>query len=133
MRYSRPGTQDVVEISVLQPALGVARRHSSVNCELVRVNITGTSHLLPLPQRLTLDSGTVSPGINFKRDDSNPTSLKSTHSDCEGSAILPILGAFTASGVTGLTNALVDKLGSDLLDAEVPASYTAAGWNATSS
>jgi len=75
----------------------------------------------------------VSPGINFKRDDSNPTSLKSTHSDCEGSAILPILGAFTASGVTGLTNALVDRLGSDLLDTEVPANYTAAGWNATSS
>ncbi|PMD25630.1 sphingomyelin phosphodiesterase [Hyaloscypha hepaticicola] len=77
--------------------------------------------------------GTVSPGINFKRDDSNTTSLKSTHTDCEGSAILPILGAFTASGVTGLTNALVDKLGSDWLDTEVPANYTAVGWNATSS
>jgi len=133
MRYSRLGTQDVAEITVLQHVLELARRRSSVNWELVRVNITGTSHLLPFPQLLTLDSGTVSPGINFKRDDSNPTSLKSTHSDCEGSAILPILGAFTASGVTGLTNALVDKLGSDLLDAEVPASYTAAGWNATSS
>lgn len=57
----------------------------------------------------------------------------STHTDCEGSAILPILGAFTASGVTGLTNALVDKLGSDWLDTEVPANYTADGWNATSS
>ncbi|PMD54294.1 sphingomyelin phosphodiesterase [Hyaloscypha bicolor E] len=76
--------------------------------------------------------GTVSPGINFKRDTSNPSSTESTHSDCEGSAILPILGAFTASGITGLTDALVKKMGSDWLDTVIPANYTAVGWNVTS-
>jgi sphingomyelin phosphodiesterase len=79
---------------------------------------------------LTLDSGTVSPGINFKRDTSGSSSA---HSDCEGSAIIPILGAFTADGVTGFTNALVEKLGSAWLDTVVPANYTAVGWNVTSS
>jgi sphingomyelin phosphodiesterase len=79
------------------------------------------------------DSGTVSPGINFKRDTSNSSSIESTHSDCEGSAIISILGAFTASGATGLTNALVEKMGSAWLDTVIPANYTAAGWNVTSS
>ncbi|KAH8776915.1 Metallo-dependent phosphatase-like protein, partial [Hyaloscypha finlandica] len=64
--------------------------------------------------------GTVSPGIHFKRDTSNSSSTESTHSDCEGSAIIPILGAFTASGITGLTDALVNKMGSDWLDTVVP-------------
>jgi len=78
-------------------------------------------------------SATVSPGINFKRDTSNSSSVESTHSDCEGSAIVPILGAFTANGVTGLSDAIVAKMGSAWLDTVVPANYTAVGWNVTSS
>lgn len=77
--------------------------------------------------------GTVSPGIHFKRDSSDVSTAHSSHSDCEGSAIIPILGGLTAGGVTSFTNALAKTLGSAWLDTVVPANYTTAGWNITSS
>ena len=71
--------------------------------------------------------GTVSPGINFKRDS---TTASSAHSECEGSAAIPILGAITNDGITTLQNALVAKLGEAFLNMTVPDNYTVDGWSA---
>ena len=71
--------------------------------------------------------GTVSPGINFKRDS---TTTSSVHSECEGSAAIPILGAITNGGLTSFQSALVAKMGEDFLNITVPANYTVAGWSA---
>lgn len=72
--------------------------------------------------------GTVSIGINFKRD----TTTESAHSDCEGSAAIPILAQLTTAGYDALRSALVAKLGEDWLTTVIPSNYTVAGWNTTS-
>jgi sphingomyelin phosphodiesterase len=76
-------------------------------------------------------SGTVSPGINFKRDDSN--SIEDVHSECEGPAIIPILRSFSGDGFATFHYALIAKLGEAWLNTTVPENYTVAGWDGTSS
>jgi sphingomyelin phosphodiesterase len=76
-------------------------------------------------------SGTVSPGINFKRYDSS--SIEDVHSECEGSAIIPILGSFSGSGFATFQDALIARLGEAWLNTTVPENYTVAGWNGTGS
>jgi sphingomyelin phosphodiesterase len=76
-------------------------------------------------------SGTVSPGINFKRDDSS--NLEDVHSECEASAIIPILGSFSGDGFGTFQDALIAKLGEAWLNTTVPENYTVAGWNGTNS
>ena len=71
--------------------------------------------------------GTVSAGINFKRDD---TTTASTHSECEGSAAIPILASFPGNGLATFKSALIAKMGEDFLDTTVPNNYTVAGWSA---
>jgi hypothetical protein len=80
---------------------------------------------------LTSLSGTISPGINFKRDDSSST--EDSHSECEGSAIIPILGSLSGDGLPGFQAALVAKLGEGWLNTTVPENYTIVGWNSTTS
>jgi sphingomyelin phosphodiesterase len=74
-------------------------------------------------------SGTVSPGINFKRDGSS--SSEDAHSECEASAIIPILGSFSGNGFATFQNALIAKLGEGWLNTAVPENYTVVGWNGT--
>jgi len=71
--------------------------------------------------------GTVSPGINFKRD---LNTKSSAHSECEGSAAIPILGAITGDGLTLFQSALIAKMGEDFFNTTVPSNYTVAGWSA---
>lgn len=73
----------------------------------------------------------MSIGINFKRD--GTPSTVSDHSDCEGSAALPILGQLTTTGLAALQSALVARFGEDWLSTSIPSNYTVAGWNTTSS
>jgi sphingomyelin phosphodiesterase len=73
--------------------------------------------------------GTVTAGINFKRD-TNTTSSSSAHSECEGSAAIPILAGIANNGTTALQNALVAKLGEAFLNMTVPDNYTIDGWSA---
>lgn len=68
---------------------------------------------------------TVSPGINFKRDELTTH----THGECGGSAAVPILASFTGSGMSGFQNALVATMGDSFLNTTVPSNYTVAGWN----
>jgi sphingomyelin phosphodiesterase len=75
-------------------------------------------------------SGTVTPGINFKR---TATATATTdHSECEGSAAIPILGQLTTTGYAAFQSALAAKLGSDWTSTVIPSNYTIAGWNTTS-
>lgn len=76
------------------------------------------------------NSATVSPGINFKRD--STATATTDHSECEGSAIIPIMTSFTSSGMAALQSALVAKLGDAWLDTVIPVNYTVVGWNSTS-
>jgi sphingomyelin phosphodiesterase len=71
--------------------------------------------------------GTISAGINFKRDS---TATSSAHSECEGSAAIPILSSFSGSGMTAFQNALVAKMGEDFLNTTIPSNYTVSGWSA---
>jgi sphingomyelin phosphodiesterase len=50
-------------------------------------------------------------------------------SDCEGSAIIPILSAFTGPGTAAFVNVLIDQLGEPWLNTTIPANYTVIGWN----
>ncbi|KAG4439668.1 hypothetical protein IFR05_004865 [Cadophora sp. M221] len=68
---------------------------------------------------------TVSPGINFKRDES----ATHTHDECEGSAAVPILASFTGSGMSSFQNALAMKMGDSFLNMTVPSNYTVVGWS----
>lgn len=68
--------------------------------------------------------------MNFKRDEA--TSVDNGHSDCEGSAIIPIFDSFTESGFSAFKTALIARLGSTM-DDSVPTNYTVAGWNSTAS
>lgn len=71
--------------------------------------------------------GTISPGINFKR---NSATMSSTHSECEGSAAIAILGAITSNGLAAFQSALVDNQGEDFLNTTIPSNYTVDGWHA---
>lgn len=69
--------------------------------------------------------GTVSAGINFKRDS---TTSSSTHSDCEGSGAIPIFAAIPSDGLDTLQSVLVAKLGEDFLNTTIPSNFTVSGW-----
>ena len=71
----------------------------------------------------------VSAGINFKRDGESSTSH--AHSECEGSAIIPIMSAFAGDGFPSFQSALVAQLGEGFLNTTIPDNYTAPGWNGT--
>lgn len=75
-------------------------------------------------------SGTVSPGINFKRD---AAATASAHSECEGSAVIPIMTSFTGTGIAAFQSALVQTMGESFLNTSIPGNYTVAGWNSTTS
>lgn len=79
---------------------------------------------------LTKCSGTVSVGINFKRDASTTANA---HSECEGSAIIPIMTSFTGTGIAAFQSALVITMGESFLSTLIPSNYTVAGWNSTTS
>ena len=70
--------------------------------------------------------GVVTKGINFKRDS---TAASSAHSECEGSAAIPILEAITNDGLATLRSALVSVMGESFLNTEVPSNYTVPGWS----
>jgi sphingomyelin phosphodiesterase len=88
-------------------------------------------HLLVFYLGTNTNSGTVSAGINFKRD--TITTTTTDHSECEGSAIIPIMTSFTSTGIAAFQSALVAKLGDAWLETEIPSNYTVAGWNSASS
>jgi len=80
--------------------------------------------------------GTVSPGINFKREEHDHSHAKRTstasgiaiqRSDCDGSAIAPILSAMTTTYVDDFRADLVARMGSDFLNTTVPSNYTVSG------
>ena len=73
-----------------------------------------------------MNSGTVSAGINFKRDTNSTATLD--HSECEGSAAIPIFSAFMGSGVAAFQSALVEAMGEAWLNTTVPSNYTVVGW-----
>ncbi|RDW63867.1 sphingomyelin phosphodiesterase [Coleophoma crateriformis] len=76
--------------------------------------------------------GTVSVGINFKKRtvdaETISDSTHSAHGDCEGSAIIPILGALTSSGLADLQASLANILGADFMNTTVPDNYTVSGF-----
>ncbi|CZR64135.1 related to acid sphingomyelinase [Phialocephala subalpina] len=74
--------------------------------------------------------GTVSAGINFKRD---AAATAQSHSECEGSAIIPIMTSFTGTGIAAFQSALVQTMGESFLNTAIPSNYTVAGWNSTTS
>jgi len=84
-----------------------------------------------LTHKINHNSGTVSVGINFKRDDLS--SAESIHAECEGSAIIPIMAAFSGNGYLAFQKALVARLGEAWLNTTVPDNYTVTGWNLTGS
>jgi len=102
------------------------RDYSSVTC----TGTCKTSSICGLrASQSQYNCGTVSPGINFKRDDSS--SIEDAHSECEGSGIIPILASFSGNGFATFQDALVAKLGEAWLNTTVPENYTVVGWNGT--
>jgi hypothetical protein len=77
------------------------------------------------------NSGVVSPGINFKRDESS-SSTEAAHGDCEGSVAVPIFAGYTGAGFEAFRAELEERM-AGLLNSTVPDNYTVAGWNSTSS
>lgn len=77
--------------------------------------------------------GTVSIGINFKEKRTDAAGVHE-HSECEGSAAIPIFSAFTGEGVAAFQSALIETMGESFLNTTIPSNYTVAGWpNATTS
>ncbi|KAH7364647.1 Metallo-dependent phosphatase-like protein [Rhexocercosporidium sp. MPI-PUGE-AT-0058] len=68
---------------------------------------------------------TVSPGINFKREELTTHA----HDECDGSAAVPIMAAFAGSGTSDFQKALVEQMGDGFLDTTVPSNYTVDGWS----
>jgi sphingomyelin phosphodiesterase len=67
--------------------------------------------------------GTVTPGVNFKRDTSVVTTTVQT-GECDGSAIIPIMNVIGSSGIDSIEAALVAVLGEDWLNTEVNGTYS---------
>lgn len=63
--------------------------------------------------------GTVSPGVSFKRSVENATTVLEQSSECDGSAIVPIMKVIGASGIDTIEAALVNVLGEDWLNTQV--------------
>ncbi len=62
--------------------------------------------------------GTVTPGINFKRD---AEGRGHGHvRECEGSSVIPIFSQLSGSGLDALSSALTKYLGAEFLDMVVP-------------
>ena len=63
-------------------------------------------------------SAAIRPGINFKRD---ATTGIVTAGECDGSRAIPVLSSLTdPAGVEALRSALVNTLGSSILNMTVP-------------
>ncbi|KUJ07393.1 calcineurin-like phosphoesterase [Mollisia scopiformis] len=77
--------------------------------------------------------GTVTAGINFKHKHKRDTTTTTDHSECEGSAIIPIMTSFTSTGMAAFQSALTETMGESWLSTTIPSNYTVAGWNSTTS
>jgi sphingomyelin phosphodiesterase len=72
-------------------------------------------------------SGTVSPGVNFKRDISSGAV---SAGECEGSEAIPVLSAITTAGagLQVLENVMMSVLGKGIMNTPIPSNYTVSGF-----